>query len=717
MKFVIYTADCVGDKYNAEYPYRQEIESAEDLIKAAAFDHVCAEYKNDHRENENYISSDCLFMDVDNDGTENPEEWIYPDSLPDEFDSLSYVVTYSRHNQKVKHKGEPGKERGPRPRFHVYFKIRSLKDFKKYAEIKKSILNRWPFFDPNSADAARFVYGCKTSVPVWHEGSSTIDKLLEESRSSVKDPAGPAAADYDDLEDLAKNSSYKAPEEMPAGSRTISLVQLAGALSAKGLSPEAIRAALQVENETKCSPPLTEKELEREVFPAIGRFTAADEKKRAPDDGLSQFHKWNKDHTRALDIIDAYIADHIIENNTIIAISGEPYIYDGGVYLVDPGGLRIRALIKTHIYKELQTSQRIDRVYRLLIMDARIQHSANDLNLHPAEWINCRNGMLDLKTGTLKDHSPDYYSLNQIPYEYDPGYKVPPDCITNAFLRARISDPEDRQMFLEFVGCCLTAYTGFQKFMIIHGEGGIGKSVLLDMVCRVVGRENLIAKSMQSLSGRFGTYCLYGKLLDCCADLSSESMTDTGPLKMIIGGDEVPAEIKGGPSFSFRPYVKLLFSANRVPGTKDEQTNAFYRRLLILSLNGKCEQFTDLPKRLEDDAKNFFYMALNAAAEAFRRGFLFESPRSRTEIMDLYERTDSVKAFLNHCVVEEKGSREKTTDLYDSYEAFCMDQDRGTLSRRAFRANVKEKGHAVVMINGYEYFKGIRIIKNRPNGE
>ena len=65
--------------------------------------------------------------------------------------------------------------------------------------------------------------------------------------------------------------TYKSPEEILEGSRVDNMIKLAGYLVGIGLDHEAIKAAIRSENEAKCSPPLSDWELEREVFPALSR--------------------------------------------------------------------------------------------------------------------------------------------------------------------------------------------------------------------------------------------------------------------------------------------------------------------------------------------------------------------------------------------------------------------------------------------------------------
>ena len=433
-----------------------------------------------------------------------------------------------------------------------------------------------------------------------------------------------------------------------------------------------------------------------------------DEDERDQVKWMMQFHKQGASGV-PIDIVDSAIVDYVKKSSHIALISGEPYIYDGGVYVNDHDGVRLKGLIKGCIFKVITNSPRIERTYKLLLTEEDLHHAADDINRHPAAWVNCQNGMLDLKTLRMHEHRPEYFSLNQVPFAYDPKFTVPEDSITVNYLRTAIPDDDDRRMFLEYAGYCLCPYAGFQKYLIISGEGGIGKSVLLDMVGRIVGRRNMSAITLQNLAKRFYSFFLYGKLLNCCGDLSSESMLDTGMLKMIVGEDEIPAEIKNGPVIHFKPYAKLLFSANRIPMTKDEQSNAFYRRLMILHMDPPETQYRDLKERLGDDAETFFHLAARAAHDAFVRGCLTESENSRNEVRELYMRTDSVMSFLNWCTVKDASARTKTSEAYIMYEQHCSDYERPTLSRIAFRANLREKGYSVVTIRGSEYMRGFSL--------
>ena len=498
--------------------------------------------------------------------------------------------------------------------------------------------------------------------------------------------------------------------------RNQALYSYAFRLQKRGFSRDAVRETCRLIGTYIFADPLEDGELDLilrdEALKIRPEFAdeeeEGDEKQEGSYAWKLQFHRLTKDG-RPIDVIDARIARHVIKNNQLMVIEGEPYYYQDGVFRFDKRGVHLRALVKACMLDAVKTDPRADRVYRLIISEEALQHDADDLNQHPKSWINCRNGMLDLKTLQLHEHSPEYFSLNQIPFSWDPGYRPPANSITADFLEAFLPDQDDREMFLEYAGYCMSTYTGFQKYLILSGKGGIGKSVLLKMVNWIVGEENLISIKLQALSGRFSSRFLHGKLLNSCGDLSSEAMTDTGTLKMIVGEDQVPAEIKGGAMFHFRPYAKLLFSANRIPISRDEQSNALYRRLMILHIEKRCREFPDLEDRLQADSEAFFHMAVQAAHRAFLRGSLQESGRSREEVMDLYLRTDSVMAFLHYGTEQEPGARIATTEAYNAYAAYCDGTERPCLSRSGFRANLREKGISVRTIHGTEYFAGLKL--------
>ncbi len=237
MKLIIYSADVTGVQDNCTYPHRHEISDASAMKKAVRKDHVCAEYRNCYRGKENYITSNCVVMDVDNDHTENPAEWITPETLAEEYADIRFAICFSRSHMKQKG------QYGPRPRYHIYFEIDPVTDHEEYSSIKEALYAMYPFYDDNALDAGRFIYGSNPGEVIWHDGGRTILSVL----------------DADSIEPL-----------IPEGSRNKSMYQWAVCHLKREGNTEDSEKAFYREAE-KCTPPLAEKELQT-IWRSATRF-------------------------------------------------------------------------------------------------------------------------------------------------------------------------------------------------------------------------------------------------------------------------------------------------------------------------------------------------------------------------------------------------------------------------------------------------------------
>ena len=155
---VIYYADCTGQVKNCLYRHRAEITDEASLREAVRHDYVCAEYRDGYRSNSNFICSDCVAADFDNDHSDNPEDWVRPRQILEALPGVTVAIHYSRNHMRVKN----GKE--ARPRFHAMIAIRPETDAKTYAALKRRLAGLVPHMDMNAVDSARFFFGTEDSI-------------------------------------------------------------------------------------------------------------------------------------------------------------------------------------------------------------------------------------------------------------------------------------------------------------------------------------------------------------------------------------------------------------------------------------------------------------------------------------------------------------------------------------------------------------------------
>lgn len=430
----------------------------------------------------------------------------------------------------------------------------------------------------------------------------------------------------------------------------------------------------------------------------------------------NKFHRWStpaKDGScKPLDILDLLIADDIIRSNNVFLLHGKLYLYEDGVYRNDSNDLIFKEIAKKYIYPELVTDQRLKRIVNLLKSDRSISIEDRQTNMYPKHWICFKNGFLDLKTMEMHPHNPKYNNTAMIPHDWDPDHN-PYGSITETFLKDFIKDPDDLEMFLEFSGLSMTTDMHFQKMLILRGEGGLGKSVLLRMLDCMIGEENEAHLPLQNLNTRFDPLFLYGKILNSYGDLSSEDMQTTAGMKTITGEDTVRGEIKGGDVIFFKPICKCIFSANRIPKSKDDKTAAYYRRLLIIPFNQRAEYIEGLEEKLHDDIASFITLSVQAGHRMYAHGSILESENSKREVQALYLATDTVMAYITDCCEVGKDCKCSRDQLYSMYEMYCEREGRPSLSRQGFYQNLREKGFSERFLDGYKWFHGLRFIQDR----
>ncbi len=120
--------------------------------------------------------------------------------------------------------------------------------------------------------------GYIVAPPSIHPGTGKPYKWLEGLGPEDRAPAM-LSGSAKELAELGKKEKPKdefkttqtLAETFGEGTRTKALVSVIGSLKRKGFTDEEIRKMIEFVNESRCSPPLTDRELEREVFPAFKR--------------------------------------------------------------------------------------------------------------------------------------------------------------------------------------------------------------------------------------------------------------------------------------------------------------------------------------------------------------------------------------------------------------------------------------------------------------
>ena len=412
---------------------------------------------------------------------------------------------------------------------------------------------------------------------------------------------------------------------------------------------------------------------------------------------------------KPFEIIDDKIAQYLTHDKyRMIVLNGQPYLYRGGYYARDEDGKRVKDKIKRCIPPELITAPRVNRVYSLILMDYELSKTNDEVNQYPKKyWVNFKNGMYDPLTQTMHPHNTEYYSINQVPHEYNAGANYTGSTV-ESFLSGVFPDEQDREMFLAYAGYCMTIDTHLQKFMVIQGTPGSGKSTVINLLVDAVGKENISCITLQDLNERFTPTELLGKLLNACADLPKTALEQVDALKRITGEDQIKGEYKGGKVFRFNSYAKLIFSTNEMPISLDEKSEAFFRRILLIDVEKKGEYIENLDEKLKKDMPAFICACMAALSRMYQSGGEIDSPNSKRLVHEYYRESDSVQSFLDDCIERVPGEKMERTKLYELYKNYCEENEWNGLSARGFYKNLRGKGFRDYKSHG----KGGRFFKD-----
>ena len=755
MRITMFTANCVGKAANCSYPNRAEITTPEELRDAVKFDHVCAEYQGNYRSVGNFTRSDVVVMDIDNDHSENPDEWITPEKLDEMLPDISYAIAFSRNHMKEKN----GK--AARPKFHVYFQIGELTDAGKYAAIKRGIKARFPFFDGNALDAARFIFGADIGEAIWHEGWMTIDEEIEPVYED----------DSDESDDSGSGSKI-----ITQGSRNNTMSRFASRILKRYGNTEKAHVAF-MEHAEKCDPPLPESELNTIWNSAVKFF----EKKISSSDGYVPPDQYNADFSDASlkpedysDIGEAKVLVQEYGSELRFSAATDYLRYDGERWIEDVQ-LAIGA-IEEFLDLQLVDAQQDKEDAEKALIDAGIPEPivksgskavAKEVTpdqmpllyaLMAAETylrfvLKRRDYKYIVSTGNaakpmigidVNDLDKNEFLINTPYATYDLRKGLdgeqphdPRDLITKITTCA--PGDGDKQLWLDalelffcgdqelieyvqlVVGMAAIGKV-YQEFMIIaYGGGANGKSTFWNTIFRVMGdyagklsAEALTMNCKRNIKPEMAE--LKGRRLIISSEMEEGMRLNTATVKQLCSTDEIQAEKKYKAPFHFVPSHTLVLYTNHLPkvGANDD---GIWRRLIVIPFNAKITGDSDIKNYadyLYEHAGSFIMSwIIEGAKKACDMDFKVKIPKVVEDAIEAYrEDNDWMGHFLADCCDIDKTATEKSGELYQAYRAYCLQNGEFTRSTTDFYSAIEKAGfvrkktRSGIMVHGLSLKEG-----------
>jgi len=264
------------------------------------------------------------------------------------------------------------------------------------------------------------------------------------------------------------------------------------------------------------------------------------------------------------------------------------------------------------------------------------------------------------------------------------------------FLEEVFVNDIDKDQKIAFVqawfGYCLVPDSSQHKFLWLIGAGGNGKSVLLLILTALLGTANVSHAHIERLDEKYVRAELEGKLVNISSEMSADATIADGYLKAIVAGDIVEAERKYKPSFSFRPYVRLVGSTNGLPRLLDH-SEGFARRAVILSFNrifAEQEKDPALVQTLLNELSGILTWAVNGLRTLRSQG-RFDIPQSSSAALAQYRKdSDPVQQFVEEVLEVVKGKGMSPRDVYQHYQSWCKQNGFQAMNKVRFGKRLSE---------------------------
>ncbi len=190
------------------------------------------------------------------------------------------------------------------------------------------------------------------------------------------------------------------------------------------------------------------------------------------------------------------------------------------------------------------------------------------------------NGVFDLTTGEIRKYRPSDYILNPLPHELDRTVNAECEEWFLKILTSWVGD-ESAGWVMSLIAYLLFIYPNSENIWVnFFGKGANGKSVLLEVMEKMIGDDRCIGCDLKNIN-RFSGDAFRDKWLVVGRDSSHiVSAGATSFIKTFSGDDKFTVEIKGvRGSFDTPNQGKLIVSTNSLIQSKD-RTFGWYRRLV-----------------------------------------------------------------------------------------------------------------------------------------
>jgi putative DNA primase/helicase len=358
----------------------------------------------------------------------------------------------------------------------------------------------------------------------------------------------------------------------------------------------------------------------------------------------------------------------------------------------------------------IASAKTVAAVERLARSDRRLAATTDQWDVNP--WLlNTPSGVVDLRTGGLREHDPSDYMTKVS--GAGPGEGCP---TWLRFLdRVTAGDVELQRFIQRMAGYGLTGDTSAHALFFGYGHGANGKSVLTETLAGVLGdyhKTAPIETFTASNSERHPTdlAMLRGARLVTAVETEQGRAWAESRIKSLTGGDMISARFMRQDFFEYRPQFKLLISGNHKPGLRsvDEAIRRRFHLIPFAVTIPSEERDPHLAEKLRAEWPGILAWAVEGCLSWQAEGLA--APKAVLDATDAYlDGEDALTAWIDECCIRDPGGWELSQALFTSWRAWADRAGEKPGHRNGLAERLEKKGFLAKRTRAARGIEGLRL--------